>query len=876
VCTAGGLTPCSANEPKEEECNGLDDDCDGETDEGTGGGQCTIGNAFGECIGEDLCLAGKLECEGDTPAVELCDGLDNNCDGTVDEPFLDTDQDAQADCIDLDDDGDGLSDKDDNCPLNGNPKQEDLDGDKMGDACDLDLDDDTAANAWDNCPSVPNPTQGDMDGDGAGDVCDDDMDGDGALNVDDNCPSTSNAGQLDTDADGAGDVCDLDDDADGDPDTEDCAPLNPLVHHGAVEACNGVDDNCAGGIDEGFSNFDWDALKDCVDPDDDNDGDPDLTDCEPLNPAVHQGAADSCNGVDDDCDGETDEGLGSVECGLGECFHAAPVCKEGQVQFCNPFEGSKPELCDGKDNNCDGVADDGYDLGPPCVAGLGKCAVSGFLVCAPDGKSATCDAEPVAPDCGGKQCGDDGCGGICGDCPAWNYSCVNGTCVCNPHCPGKECGDDLCGGVCGVCQLEEACNDGICDGCNDGNDVSWDGCTNGKITEFQVNEWVAGDQTRPDVGTLADGRFIVVWESWGQDGDGIGVVGRVFGADGSPSTKEFQINEYTASYQSQPALDVLADGRIVVVWQSFGQQANDWTVMGRLLAADGAFLGSEFQVSVPPDYGHEHAAVAALPGGGFVVVWDRWTNQVAPWGDGSGSVVFGRLFGNDGVSKGNAFQINTFAPNEQRYPDIAAFDDGSFVAVWQSVKQDVESWGVFGQMFAPDAAKIGAEFQVNTSKAGAQHLPSVATMADKGDFGVAWCGTGGLWDGTNVFRQSFSHDGKPIGGETLVNMVFGYGSKGSPQVARLPGVGAVIVWIAYWVAEADAGVYGRRFDALWNPLGGEFHVNSFTAYDQQSATVRGFSDGSFVVVWDSPGESAGGGRGVFAQRFAADGTRLFH
>lgn len=67
-------------------------------------------------------------------------------------------------------------------------------------------------------------------------------------------------------------------------------------------------------------------------------------------------------------------------------------------------------------------------------------------------------AGTCVPDCSGKQCGDDGCGGTCGTCPAGEH-CSSGACVpdCVPNCEGRECGDDGCGGVCGFCPQGKVC-----------------------------------------------------------------------------------------------------------------------------------------------------------------------------------------------------------------------------------------------------------------------------------------------------------------------------------------------------------------------------------------------------------------------------------
>ena len=84
---------------------------------------------------------------------------------------------------------------------------------------------------------------------------------------------------------------------------------------------------------------------------------------------------------------------------------------------------------------------------------------------AEDGGGAEEDAVCV-PDCAGKTCGADGCGGSCGECGPEDW-CVNDECVplggCIPNCTGKECGSDGCDGICGVCDLEEICKaGGVC------------------------------------------------------------------------------------------------------------------------------------------------------------------------------------------------------------------------------------------------------------------------------------------------------------------------------------------------------------------------------------------------------------------------------
>ena len=149
---------------------------------------------------------GTADCDD----AEVCDGLDNDGDGQIDEGF-DADNDGVADCFD-------------NCPGTVNPDQTDTDNDGVGDACDgcpndpaktapgdcgcgiadTDTDNDGTPDCNDLCPNDPAKT---APGDCGCGVADTDTDSDGVPDCDDNCPNTSNPGQEDCNNDGIGDVC---------------------------------------------------------------------------------------------------------------------------------------------------------------------------------------------------------------------------------------------------------------------------------------------------------------------------------------------------------------------------------------------------------------------------------------------------------------------------------------------------------------------------------------------------------------------------------------------------------------------------------------------------------------------------------------------
>lgn len=213
---------------------------------------------------------------------------------------------------------------------------------------------------------------------------------------------------------------------------------------------------------------------------------------------------------------------------------------------------------------------------------------------------------------------------------------------------------------------------------------------------FQVNTHTTGGQGAGPVAVSPAGDFVVVWTSEGSSGSdasGVSVQAQRYSSNGGALGAEFQVNTYTTDSQRFSSVVAMADGSFVVAWESLGSAGDDsssYSIQAQRYASDGAAQGGEFQVNTYTTGAQQNPSVAAAEDGRFVVAWNSDGGNGTDTSDLS---IRAHRFASDGSRIGQEFQINTYTTDRQWVPSVASTAEGQVFVVWESDgSQGTDDW----------------------------------------------------------------------------------------------------------------------------------------------------------------------------------------
>lgn len=384
-------------------------------------------------------------------------------------------------------------------------------------------------------------------------------------------------------------------------------------------------------------------------------------------------------------------------------------------------------------------------------------------------------------------------------------------------------------------------------------------------SEYALAGSYLGDQNFPAL-AYAGNRGFLVWQDNGAGGRYSSIVARQlssgFAADLSGA---FRVNTQLNGDQTHPSVALFTGGGASFVWEA-GQQGKR-KIYSRFLAPNGTFTSVETLVS-QPDVESVDPAATSLPNGNVLILWSAYGL------DGDLFGVFGRIFNATGQPQGDAFQINQLNSFNQRNASAAVQKDGKILVTWVSEQQrsiasplsNIASTDIQGRYLDLKGNPTAGEFRINTEDRVCGN--PVVNATESGGVTVAWTQRSGIrTNGWDVVATWYSSAGARTVGPLTVNTTLA-GDQILPTIASL-GDRQIIAWTGSSVQRRDrTSIYGQAFRSGVK-TDGEFKVNTWSAGKQMQPVVGSDGVSRFAVVWSSyVGER---GFDLHAQRYSLSG-----
>ena len=384
-------------------------------------------------------------------------------------------------------------------------------------------------------------------------------------------------------------------------------------------------------------------------------------------------------------------------------------------------------------------------------------------------------------------------------------------------------------------------------------------------SEVVVNTTTANDQQHPGVATDSLGNYVVVWESFAEDGDQYGIYYQRYNAGGTANGSQTQVNSTSTESQRHPHVAMDGSGRTAITYTSDLQDGDGQGTYLRTYDASFSVVLSAYRLNSSSAGNQMHSRLAMGPGGQLVAVYMDDTN------DGDGYGVYYRPFNESFNALSSATLVNATTAGDQMYPDVAITGGGNFAVVWQSNSgSDADGNGVYMQVYDYNRSVVTSEFQVNTTTAGNQQEPRIAADHN-GNFIVVWSSYGQDGDAYGIYGRIYNSSGVAQTGEFLINTTT-TGDQGYASVTATQEGTFYVSWTDDTQDGSRSGVYVQGILSDGTFYGTETILNTTTAEYQQASEISMYRDSiEMVAVWQDGDRSStsskdGDDYGIVTQR----------
>lgn len=320
--------------------------------------------------------------------------------------------------------------------------------------------------------------------------------------------------------------------------------------------------------------------------------------------------------------------------------------------------------------------------------------------------------------------------------------------------------------------------------------------------QFQVNTTTAENQETPAVAMAADGSFVIVWDSYGNDGNDHGIFAQRYGSKGVPLGGEFQVNSITTANQFKPNVAMAADGTFVTSWVMRGDSLATNGIYTRRFRANGTPFAAETRVSGRDS---DTTAVALDDHGDYVVTWASYNSGgTAKWD------VYARRY-SGATANGGEFLVNATTADFQVDPAAAMDAAGNFVIVWQSKNQDGSGYGIYGRRYS-SAGTASNEFRAYLNGTAGDQTHAEVAMDAQGDYTITWDSfdPNGPNQYVEALARRFTADGAGQGGSFSISGVTTSNQQHAGVALDADG-DIVTAWIAHDNTTFSENIAARRF-----------------------------------------------------------------